>query len=225
MKTYAKFAVVVLILTLIPSVSFAQTRWDDLLSDATLVFEEMTSMPDEAIPRSLLQTCKAVAIFPTTVNGGFIFGAKYGKGVIIARNIDTGEWSAPAFFKIAGGSLGFQIGGEAIDHIIVISSERGLNGLLETSFKLGADAGLAAGPVGRDVGAATDLHFKGGIYSYSKARGLFAGAKLEGSRLYFDFDSNHVYYDRALTAKDILVHKKVEPSESAKKLLTLLEQY
>jgi lipid-binding SYLF domain-containing protein len=215
----------IIILTLTSSTGFASTRWDELLEDSALVFEEMTAMPDESIPRALLESCKAVAIFPSTITGGFIVGGKYGKGIIIARDLDTGEWTAPAFFQIAGGSFGFQIGGAAIDHILLIMSERGLNGLLESSFKLGADASVAAGPVGRDVGAATDLYLKGGIYSYSQARGAFIGAKLEGSRISFDYDSNHMYYDRALDAQDILIRKEVKPTESAQRLLSLLEQY
>ncbi len=215
----------VVLITFSSSTGFAATRWDDLLEDSALVFEEMTAMPDQAIPRALLEGCKAVAIFPSTMTGGFFIGGKYGKGIIIARDLDTGEWTAPAFFQIAGGSFGFQFGLSAVDHIILIMSERGLNGLLESTFKLGADAAVAAGPVGRDVGAATDLYFKGGIYSYSMARGAFIGAKLEGSRLSFDYDSNYIYYNRALNAQDILVRKEVQPSEGAQRLLSLLEQY
>ena len=206
-------------------ISFSDNKWDNLLIESGRVFEEMTDMPDEGIPQSLLKDAYAVAIFPSTVSGGFIFGGKYGQGAIVAKNKSTGSWSAPCVFNLAGVSWGLQIGGQATDVILLIMSERGLDGLLQSKLKLGGDAAISAGPVGRDAGAATDLQLKGGILSYSRSRGAFIGAKLEGAVISPNGEANSYLYDGQVSAKNILIEEKVAPTESASRLMRDLSKY
>lgn len=202
-----------------------QDKWDNLLIESAKVFEEMTAMPDEGIPADLLKNCYAVAIFPSTLEGGFIIGGQYGQGVIVAKDKKKGTWTAPAVFNIAGGSFGWQIGGQATDIILLIMSERGLDGIIQSKFKLGADAAVSAGPVGRDVEAATDLQLKGGILSYSRSRGAFIGLKLEGTIVSSNEKGNNSLYEKGTTAQDILINKKVKPSEYAERLMKDLKKY
>ena len=202
----------------------AETKWDRLLVESGRVFEEMTEMPDEGIPKDLLEDCYAIAIFPSTVGGGFVFGGKYGQGVILAKK-KGGGWSAPAVFNLAGVSWGLQIGGQATDLILLVMGERALDGLLQSKFKLGGDASVAAGPVGRDASAATDLQLKGGILSYSRSRGLFAGVKLDGSTIFTNDEGNSSLYDGETSARNILIEGKVQPTDSASRLMKDLSAY
>ncbi|PIU41945.1 MAG: hypothetical protein COS99_02780 [Candidatus Omnitrophica bacterium CG07_land_8_20_14_0_80_42_15] len=206
-------------------VCLAENKWDNLLTESAKVFEEMTKMPEDGIPGTLIKNSYAVAIFPSTVGGGFIIGGKYGQGVIIAKDKQAGGWSAPAVFNLAGASFGWQIGGQATDIILLIGNERGLDGLLQSSFKLGGDASVAAGPVGRDAEAATDLQLKGGILAYSRSRGAFIGIKLEGSVLSFNKEANTSLYGVDVTASDILIKKSVKHTESAQRLIKDLGKY
>ncbi len=205
--------------------SFAGDKWDNLMVESARVFEEMTQMPDEGIPESLLKDAYAVAIFPSTLSGGFIFGGKYGQGVILTKNKANGSWSAPAVFNLAGMSWGLQIGGQATDVILLIMSERGLDGLLRSKFKLGGDASVSAGPVGREAAAATDLQLKGGILSYSRSRGAFIGVKLEGAVISPNSEANSILYKGEVSSRNILVENKVKPTESASRLMGDLKKY
>ena len=164
------------------------------LKTATTVFEEIMEAPDNAIPRAILDKATAVAIFPSTVKAGFIFGGHRGKGVISARN-EQGEWSTPAFLTLTGGSFGLQIGGQSVDLILVIMNRRGLEKLLQNEFKIGGDASAVVGPLGRDLEASTDLTLRAEILSYSRTRGLFAGITLKGSTIRADRDANERFYD------------------------------
>ena len=164
------------------------------LKTATTVFEEIMEAPDTAIPRAILDKATAVAIFPSTVKAGFIFGGHRGKGVISARN-EQGEWSTPAFLTLTGGSFGLQIGGQSVDLILVIMNRRGLEKLLRNEFKIGGDASAVVGPLGRDLEASTDLTLRAEILSYSRTRGLFAGITLKGSTIRADRDANERFYD------------------------------
>ena len=161
---------------------------------ATTVFEEIMEAPDNAIPRAILDKATAVAIFPSTVKAGFIFGGHRGKGVISARN-EQGEWSTPAFLTLTGGSFGLQIGGQSVDLILVIMNRRGLEKLLRNEFKIGGDASAVVGPLGRNLEASTDLTLRAEILSYSRTRGLFAGITLKGSTIRADRDANERFYD------------------------------
>ena len=164
------------------------------LKTATTVFEEIMEAPDNAIPRAILDKATAVAIFPSTVKAGFIFGGHRGKGVISARN-EQGEWSTPAFLTLTGGSFGLQIGGQSVDLILVIMNRRGLEKLLQNEFKIGGDASAVVGPLGRNLEASTDLTLRAEILSYSRTRGLFAGITLKGSTIRADRDANERFYD------------------------------
>ena len=172
------------------------------LREAATVFGEIMAAEDNAIPRALLGKADGIAIFPSTVRAGFIFGGMRGRGVLSART-DSG-WSAPAFLTLTGGSVGLQIGGQAADLILVINDRRGLENLVSNQFKLGADVAVAAGPVGRDAQAATDLQLRAQILSYSRARGLFAGVTVNGSTVRPDRDANERFYGQRLETKQIV---------------------
>jgi lipid-binding SYLF domain-containing protein len=198
---------------------------DARITEARQVMAEVMATPDQSIPEELLAKCKAIAIYPSVLKGGFIFGARYGKGVVLKKDDKTGEWGPVAFSTIGGGSWGFQIGGSATDLILVIMNERGMSALLSNNFTLGADAAIAAGPVGRNSEAATDLSLRAGIISYSRSRGLFAGIALDGAVLTQDNDSNTAYYGKPMTSKDILLNDAVEVQPSSKELARALDEY
>ena len=170
--------------------------------DATTVFGEIMGAEDKAIPRAILGKAEAVAVFPDTVKAGFIVGGTRGRGILSVRSA-TG-WSAPAFMTLTGGSFGLQIGGQAADIILVISERRGLENLVRNQFKIGADASVAAGPVGRDAQAATDIQLRAQILSYSRARGLFAGVTINGSTIRQDVDANERFYGKRLETRQIV---------------------
>jgi lipid-binding SYLF domain-containing protein len=210
----------------VPSLSeAANTDLDRRIWEAKKVLEEIMMAPDDSIPEELLAKCKAIAIYPNVLKGGFIFGARYGKGVVLKRDEATGKWGPLAFSTIGGGSWGLQIGGQATDLILVVMSERGLQGLLSNNFTLGAGAEVAAGPVGRHSEAATDLSLRAGILSYSRSRGLFAGISLGGAVLTQDNNSNSSYYGKYLTSKDILLNNAVSIQPSSKELTNALNEY
>ena len=199
-------------------------KWEDLIIEAGKVLIEVNSMPDTSIPTDMFRKCRAIAIFPSTVGGGFIIGAKFGQGVVLYKD-DKGNWSAPAVFNIGGGSFGWQIGGQATDLILVIMSDRGVDGFLASKFTLGADASVAAGPVGRDAQASTDLQLKGGIFSYSRSRGAFAGLKLEGTGISQNKEGDKALYKSDVTAKEILKEGKVKPTPAGEALIKDLWGY
>ncbi|MDD5423675.1 MAG: lipid-binding SYLF domain-containing protein [Candidatus Omnitrophica bacterium] len=199
-------------------------KWEDLITESGKVLGEVNSMPDTGIPSDMFKKCRAIAIFPSTVGGGFIFGAKYGQGVVLYRD-DKGVWSPPAVFNIGGGSFGWQIGGQATDLILVMMNDRGVDGFLASKFTLGADASVAAGPVGRDTQASTDLQLKGGIFSYSRSRGAFAGVKVEGSGISQNKEGNKALYKQDLSAKEILKEGKAKPTAAGQALIKDLQKY
>ena len=170
--------------------------------EAATVFGEIMNAEDQAIPRAILGNAEGIAVFPNTVRAGFVVGGMRGRGIISART--TGGWSAPAFLTMTGGSFGLQIGGQAADLVLVINNRRGLENLVSNQFTLGADAAVAAGPVGRDAKAATDLQLRAEILSYSRARGLFAGVTVNGSTVRPDRDANERFYGKRLDTKQII---------------------
>ena len=180
------------------------------LQDAGAVFTEITNIPDR-IPQDLLDKARCVVVMPSVLNAAFIVGADYGRGVMVCRSGEhhTGPWGAPAMYALEGGSFGFQIGGEATDFIFLVMNERGAQSLLHSKVKLGADASVAAGPVGRSAAADTDAYLRSEILSYSRARGVFAGVSLEGSTLRPDNRANRRLYDRAVTAAQIVQESEV----------------
>ncbi len=215
------------LILLFPSVLFAIT-YEDLdtrIKDAALVIKEFRNSPDVQAPKDLLKNAAAVAVFPSVYKGAFIIGAQYGQGVVCSYDKKTGQWSAPAFFAIGGGSVGFQIGGEAIDLILVINNERGLQSLLKGKTTLGADVSVAAGPVGREARAETDVLLKAEILSYSRAKGFFAGISLKGAVITSNNEANDVFYGKPLFAQEILIEQRVAPKGAGIELINALEHF
>jgi SH3 domain-containing YSC84-like protein 1 len=182
----------------------------DRLDNATSVMHEIMGMPDKGIPEEVLQHARCVAVIPHMVKGGFIFGAKGGKGVATCRT--ENGWSAPAFITISGGSWGLQIGVEAVDVVLIIQNEKGVQRLLSSNFQIGGDASAAAGPVGRHAEAGTDWKMDTEILTYSRAKGVFAGLTLEGASLRQDNDSRRAMYGDRVTTRALLLGKVPAPS-------------
>lgn len=181
----------------------------ETIREAATVLNEMMNAPDQAIPKTVLERAQAIAVFPSTLKGGFIIGGHHGDGIISVRNEkDPGWWSAPAFLNLTGGSFGLQIGAESVDVILVVMNRRGVEKLLGNNFKIGADAAVAAGPVGRDAEVATDIQLRAEILSYSRARGLFAGVSLKGTVIDSDDDSNKVLYGQPYKPREIVLENK-----------------
>jgi len=180
------------------------------LENATTVVHEIMGMPDKGIPEEVLEHAKCMAVVPHMIKGGLIFGGKGGKGVATCRTANG--WSAPAFITISGGSWGLQIGVEAVDVVLIIQNEKGMQKLLSSNFQIGADASAAAGPVGRHAEAGTDWKMDTEILTYSRAKGVFAGLTLEGASLRQDSDSRHAMYKSNVTTRAILLGKVPAPS-------------
>jgi lipid-binding SYLF domain-containing protein len=166
----------------------------DRLQAAATVLDEIQGTPDKGMPEEVLGSAQCVAVVPSMLKGGFIVGARFGRGVASCRT-PTG-WSAPAFFSVEGGSFGLQIGGQAVDLVMLIMNDNGMRNLLSSKFKLGADASVAAGPVGRHAAADTDWKMRAQVLSYSRARGIFAGLELNGAAIHQDKDSTREFYGR-----------------------------
>lgn len=177
----------------------AETKAADRVQAAADVLNEIQSAPDQGMPEDVLASAECVAVVPTMLNGGFIIGARFGRGVSSCRT--PKGWSAPAFFTVEGGSFGFQIGGQAIDLVMLVMNDDGMRKLLSSKFKLGADASVAAGPVGRHAAADTDWTMRAQILSYSRARGVFAGVALDGAVVKQDKDSTREFYGHMVTPK------------------------
>jgi lipid-binding SYLF domain-containing protein len=180
------------------------------LNNAGQVLHEIMAMPDKGIPEEVLEHAKCIAVVPHLVKAGFIFGGKGGKGVATCRTANG--WSAPAFITISGGSWGLQIGVEAVDLVLIIQNEKGMQKLLSSNFQIGADASAAAGPVGRHAEAGTDWKMDTEILTYSRAKGAFAGLTLEGASLRKDSDSERAIYGHNVTTRAILLGKVAAPS-------------
>lgn len=211
--------------TLCPSSYAADPVLDRRVTDARQVMAEIMRTPDQSIPEELLSKCKAIAVYPGVLKGGFIFGARYGRGVVLKKDEKTGLFGPVAFSTIAGGSWGLQIGGSMTDLVLVIMNERGLKGLMSNNFTVGGDLNVAAGPVGRESEASTDLSLNAGIVSYSRSRGLFAGMALDGALLTQDNRSNKEYYGKSVTSGDILFGNAVAVQPSSQELVDALNEY
>lgn len=180
-------------------------RADDALQragEAVRVLQEVMDAPDRRLPDRLLRDAEAVAVIPGVVKAGFVLGGRYGKGVLSVRAPD-GTWSNPSFISLTGGSVGFQAGVQSTDVVLVFRTRRGVDGVVNGKFTLGADAAIAAGPVGRNANASTDAQLKAEIYSYSRSRGLFAGVALDGAVLAIDHDANEAVFGANVTPRRI----------------------
>lgn len=192
-----------LLCSLIPSVSaLAGETEAKRAREAARVLDEIMQAPDRRVPTNLLREAHAIAVIPDVIKAGLVVGGRRGHGLIVLRSAD-GTWSNPAFITMTGGSLGFQAGVQSTDVVLVFRSQRGVDSIVHGKFTLGADASAAAGPVGRSAQASTDAQLKAEIYSYSRARGLFAGVALDGSVLSIDHDSNQAVYGEGVTPRRI----------------------
>ncbi len=173
--------------------AFAGTREENRVADASDVLDQLARIPERTIPPALLSRAYAVAVIPNVVKVGFGVGARRGKGIIVVRQDDE-SWSNPAFVTLTAGSIGWQIGAQSTDIILVFKTRRGVDGIASGKLTLGADASVAAGPVGRHTGLATDIRFQAEVFSYSRSRGLFAGVALEGAGVKMDHKANAAFY-------------------------------
>ena len=185
-----------------------ETQVHDRVVRAAVVLKEISEAPDRGIPEELLNKCACVAVIPGLKKGGFIFGGNYGKGVMSCRTeMGDGPWSAPAMIQLHGGSFGLQIGAQSVDLILVIMNLSGIESLLNSKFTLGADASVAAGPVGRTAAAETDAWMSAKILAYSRARGIFGGLIIKGGTVRPDRDANFVLYGKKVEPRSILLSR------------------
>jgi SH3 domain-containing YSC84-like protein 1 len=200
-------------------------REQERVKDAGVVLKEILNIPDD-IPQELLDKAECVIILPSVKKGAFGIGGSYGRGVMVCRSGEhyKGSWGAPALYALEGVSIGFQLGGQATDFVLLVMNPRGAESLLHSKVKLGADASAAAGPKGRTAEGATDIVMQAEILSYSRNKGLFAGISLEGSTLRSDGSANEKLYGRRLSAHDIIRGGKVGVPPSARQLVSLLDK-
>jgi SH3 domain-containing YSC84-like protein 1 len=204
---------------------FAANKEQKRLENSGTVMQEVMNVPDD-IPQELLEKAECIIVFPSVLKAAFIVGGSYGRGAMVCRTGEhfNGPWGSPAMYALEGASVGFQLGGQATDLVLLVMNERGASSILNSQVKLGADASAAAGPKGRDASADTDAYLRAEILSYSRTRGLFAGISLEGSTLRPDDDASADVYGRKLTAKEIVLGGKVAVPPSGRHLVRVLEK-
>jgi lipid-binding SYLF domain-containing protein len=198
---------------------------DEQLHKATNVINEVMRTPDKRIPDDLLQKAVCIGVVPSELKFAIGIGGNYGRGVLVCRRHGDGPWGGPSFFTVGGGSFGFQLGGEATDLVFIVMNEAGARKLVQDKVTLGADASVAAGPVGRTAQGATDAQLHAEILSYSRSRGLFAGVALSGAILKTDKDDNRELYGRTVSAKQILILGTVHVPQAARRLDATLARY
>jgi SH3 domain-containing YSC84-like protein 1 len=219
-----KMGVAAALFVLLVGSAFALTKEEERLANAGKAFEEIMSAPDKGIPGSVLDKADCIVIIPGMKKGGFIVGARYGKGMVSCRNKAKNTWGAPAMLEMGGGSFGLQIGASAIDVVMLVMERGGMDSLLKDKFTLGGDASVAAGPVGRAGTAETDALMKAKILSYSRSRGVFAGLELKGTTLNQDNNANKAIYGKEIDAKEILAGQVKSPA-AARPLIKVLTKY
>jgi len=221
-----KMCVVLLSIALAsPSVGSEESREKKRLAACAQVFKEIIDIPD-GIPKDLLNKAECVIVIPGVLKFAFGVGGDFGRGAISCRTGQhfTGHWSAPSMFALEGANIGFQIGGESTDYVLLVMNPKGANSILSSKVKLGADASAAAGPKGRTAAADTDIVMKAEVLSYSRARGLFAGVSLEGSTLRSDGSANKKVYGRSLSAKEIVREGKAGVPAAGSEWISLLNK-
>jgi lipid-binding SYLF domain-containing protein len=191
---------------------------------AAEALSEIMQIPEQGIPTDLLARAEAIAVIPHVVKGALGIGGEFGKGLVSERTAD-GRWSAPSFIKITGGNFGLQLGVTATDLVLIFTDRDGFQGLLDGKVKLGVDAGVAAGPVGRDAQIATDVLLKSPVLAYSRSKGVFAGIALDGSVVSIDTDANRAAYGKDIPARDILMNAAVHKNDVVMPFVRVLEQY
>lgn len=221
-----KFVAVVFVVLICSAIAFAgDAREEERVRDAGTVLKEILNIPDD-IPQDLLDKAECLIVLPSVKKGAFGVGASYGRGVMVCRGGEhyKGKWGAPALYALEGVSIGFQLGGQATDFVLLVMNPKGAESLLYSKVKLGADASAAAGPKGRTAEGATDVVMSAEILSYSRNKGLFAGISLEGSTLRSDGSANEKLYGRKLTAKEIIREGRVGVPACASHLVALLDK-
>lgn len=209
-----------------PAFTVAQDAADEIerIQKSIEILRALTATPDDAIPQYLLERAEAIVVIPSLVRGGFVVGAKHGKGIISVRDRAGNTWSPPAFMSMTGGSIGWQIGLQSVDLVLLVMNEKGVKELLDDRFTLGGTASVAAGPVGRQAEAATNAQFSAEILAYSRAKGLFAGATLEGAALRSDDDSNEAFYGAKLELEDVVMRTPATLPSMASRWRTVLQR-
>jgi lipid-binding SYLF domain-containing protein len=225
MKKYAALVVVLAMAVTLFAARKASADGLAKIDDSIDVLKAIEAIPEKGIPPALLRNANGIAIIPNVIKAGFVLGGRYGTGILVVRN-NEGRWSNPSFISITGGSIGWQIGVQGIDIVLVFKSSRSIEHIMTGKFTLGADASIAAGPVGREASAATDVQLKSEIYSYSRSRGLFAGLSIAGAVLKIDNDANGNYYGvRNITVREIFRKKDLKVPEEVETLKRLLTEY
>ena len=200
----ALLVAVAAVLAATPLLARAQSDEEKRITDSAAVLETLVRAPDQEIPDYILERAEAIVVIPSLVKGGFIVGAQHGRGIMSVRDRETNTWGAPGFVALTGGSIGWQIGLQAVDLVLLVMNREGVKDLLDNEFKLGANASVAAGPVGRQGEASTDASLSAQILAYSRAKGLFAGLSLEGASLRIDRDAIERFYGKSIS-KDEMV--------------------
>jgi lipid-binding SYLF domain-containing protein len=217
--------VLVALTVLVAPQLFAQRKEVRKVEDAIEVFQAIANIPEKQVPEYLMSSAYGVAIIPGVQKAGLVIGGQYGKGILLVRNEDR-SWGYPVFITLTGGSIGWQIGVQSLDLVLFFRTKRSVDKVLQESFTLGVDVGVAAGPLGRQAGAATDTELKAEIYSYSRSRGFFAGLTLAGASLAIDDDADTAYYGKAnISVTDILRGTGLALPSSAVELRRVLGEY
>jgi len=205
------------------SLAARKDKDEDRLKDCGTVLKEILDIPDD-IPQDLLDKADCVVVYPSVLKAAFVIGGSYGRGAMTCRRGEDfkGSWGAATMMALEGGSFGFQIGGQATDFVLLVMNEGGARGILSGKVKLGGDASVAAGPVGRNASAETDVTLRSEILSYSRARGLFAGISLAGSTIRPDKNANKQIYGKEIEAKEIVLSDQVKVPAAAEQLVTTL---
>ncbi len=204
---------------------FAENKEQKRLENSGIVMQEIMNTP-ENIPQQIIEKAECVIVFPSVLKAAFGVGGSYGRGAMVCRTGKDfrGPWGAPAMYALEGGSIGFQIGGEATDLVLLVMNDRGASSILSSKVKLGGDASIAAGPVGRDASANTDAYMRAEVLSYSRSRGVFAGISLEGSTLRPDDDATADVYGRKLAAREIVLGQNIGIPPSGRHLVAVLQK-
>lgn len=219
-----RFAVMLAVLLLLPLTLKAENNEIIRLREAADVLSQIMSIPEQAIPPALLANARGIAVIPGMIKAGFFVGGRFGKGVMSVKT-DAGAWSLPVFITLTAGSIGYQFGAQSTDVILVFKSTRSLDAIRQGKFTLGADAAVAAGPVGRSAAAGTDITLKAEIYSYSRSRGLFAGVSLEGAAIQLDISANNACYGLDVNTDEMFLGKAQKSPEEARKFIETIRKY
>jgi len=225
-RTSFQVALALLVAQFVAGPLFAQDKseYADRAQKAASVLTEVMGIPESGIPDDLMSRARAVAVIPHVVKGAFGIGGRYGKG-LVSQRMANGRWSTPAYIEIGGGSFGLQLGVEATDVVLVFTNDEGVKGLMKGKVQLGADASVAAGPVGRKAAVSTDATLKSAIWSYSRSKGLFAGVSLDGAAVTMDDSANEKVFGRKVTGEDILTKGAVSMNATVRPFVDALEKY